>query len=120
MAVSVIARYPLGLAYAATQVNATIFRVGALVSAPTRQFVTYYDADCRVVVADRAIGGGAWQLTTLAARGKVGDAHNSAVLGISSDGLLHLAYDHHNEPLHYRVSLRPGDASAFGPERPMT
>lgn len=114
------ARSQLGLAYAATQVNATIFRVGALASGGGSQFAVYYDADWRVVVAAREIASPAWHLTTLDARGKVGDAHNGAVLGLSPDGLLHLAYDHHNEPLHYRMSLRPGDPASFGPERPMT
>ncbi|QCT04044.1 Dockerin type 1 [Paenibacillus algicola] len=35
------------------------------------------------------------------------DTHNTAVIGISrADGTIHLAFDHHNNDLHYRVSQR--------------
>ena len=115
-----VQRLPLGLAYAATQVNATIYRVGALISDEARQWATYYDAQAQIVVAARDLAGGAWSLTTIPGARKVRDAHNGSVLGLSSDGLLHLAYDHHNDPLRYRVSTRPGDHTAFDPERPMT
>ncbi len=120
MGAAIIGQLPLGPAYAATQVNATIFRVGALASAAGRQYATYYGAGGEVIVAGREIAGGTWQLTTLPATAKVQDAHNGAVLGISSDGLLHLAYDHHNNPLRYRQSRLPHDCATFGPERSMT
>jgi hypothetical protein len=68
----------------------------------------------------RDLGGETWDQVTLPAHGKVADAHNGAVLGVSPDGILHLAYDHHNNPLHYRASRRPGDIHSFGPEQPMT
>ena len=53
------------------------------------------------------------------------DVHNVPVLGICpGDGTIHLVFDHHGHPLHYRVS-RPGvatqpdsfpwEASLFGP-----
>lgn len=113
-------RIPLGRAYAATQVNATVFRVGALASFGGRQYATYYDPDGAIVVAARDWGSEAWDLATLPARGRVRDAHNGVVIGVSPDGFLHLAYDHHGDPLHYRASGRPGDIHTFGSERPMT
>lgn len=113
-------RVPIGLAYAATQVNATVFRVGALASFGERQYTTYYGPDTGVVVGRRRRDEDRWKLARVDARGNVRDAHNGAVLGVSPDGFVHLAYDHHNGPLRYRVSGRPGAIDAFGPERPMT
>ena len=76
MGAAIIGRLPLGRAYAATQVNATIFRVGALASAAGRQYATYYGPGGEVIVAGRDLAGGPWQLTTLPATAKVQDAHN--------------------------------------------
>jgi hypothetical protein len=42
------------------------------------------------------------------------------VLGVSSDGRLHLSYDDHAQPLHYRMSKAPFDIRSFGLEQPMT
>ncbi|MGN6672521.1 MAG: BNR repeat-containing protein [Thermomicrobiales bacterium] len=120
MHAQILRRLPLGPAYAATGVNTTIFRVGALTSDGARQYATYYDPDGAVVVAARDLDGETWDRVTLPAHGKVADAHNGTVLGVSPDGVLHLAYDHHNNPLHYRASQHPGDIHTFGPEQPMT
>ncbi len=114
-------RIPIGTAYAATSVNTTIFRVSALASSGKHQYVTYYDGEGRVVVGKRdADGGGPWKLATTPASGNVRDAHNGTVLGVSADGYVHLSYDHHGHPLRYRVSARPEEAAAFGPQQPMT
>ena len=108
-----------GLAYAATGVNACIFRINALTSFGGRQYVTYYDVNGFVVVGERSLESQTWTTHRLPIQGNVADAHNSTVIGISSDGRIHLCYDHYNHPLHYRVSKRPGEI-AFGRERTMT
>lgn len=113
-------RVPIGMAYAATQVNATVFRVGALASHGAHQYAAYYGPDAEVIVGRRRRDDARWDLVAVGARGNVRDAHNVVVLGVSSDGLVHLAYDHHNQPLRYRVTERPGAIEAFGPERAMT
>jgi hypothetical protein len=41
-------------------------------------------------------------------------------MGISSDGCLHITYDHHADPLHYRRSAKPLDPNTFGPLTAMT
>ena len=114
-------RIPIGMAYAGTAVNTDVFRVSSLVTAGGHQFATYYDPSGSVVVAARAdrraeVGFG----DALSAKGNVKDAHNDVVLGVSSDGLLHLSYDHHNQKLHYRVSGKPFDVHSFGNEQSMT
>lgn len=110
----------LGLAYAATGVNATIFRHQALVSDAQFQYATYYDAEGYIVVAKRKLNEYDWERYTLPMRGNVGDAHNCTVLGLSADGVLHLAYDQHNHPLRYRRTKINGDIRSFGEPETMT
>ena len=90
------------------------------------QYVAYYDQARHVCVARRHLPGDPWQVVRLADYDfKGNDAHNTVSLGIcETDGAIHLAFDHHVNPLHYRVS-KPGaathpesiswDASLFGP-----
>ena len=113
-------RFPIGPAYANDAVNADVFRVSALASANGFQFVTYYAPDGRIVVGRRKIGETLWDLAVQDFRGNVRDAHNDVVLGISSDGIVHLSYDHHGSPLHYRISQLPYDIHHFSKLLPMT
>jgi hypothetical protein len=111
---------PIGPAYAGTSINATVFRVNAVVSAGGYQFVTYYAADGSVVIARRKLPDTTWDIATQNFKGDLADAHNDVVIGVSRDGLLHLSYDDHGQALHYRISDKPYDIRSFGPERPMT
>lgn len=115
-----VRQIPIGLAYANDGVNTSIFRVNALLSAGNRQFVIYYAPDGNVVVGARDLTSDKWDLARQTFKGNVKDSHNDAVLGISSDGLIHISYDHHNNRLHYRVSQKPYDIHSFGEEQPMT
>lgn len=115
-----IRRIPIGYAFADDAVNTSIFRVSAIISAGGFQFATYYAPDGSVVVARRDLKGIKWDIAVQAFKGHVADAHNVTVLGISSDGLLHLSYDHHGDPLHYRVSGKPYDIRSFGDAIAMT
>ncbi len=108
------------MAYAGTSVNTTVFRVNAVLTVGQSQYVTYYSPEHNIVVGKRDLGSAQWDLETLATKGNVADAHNGVVLGISSDGLLHLSYDQHAQALHYCVSEKPFDIHSFGPEKPMT
>jgi len=113
-------RFAIGMAYAATQVNATVFRVSAVVSGGGYQYATYYAPDGSVVVAQRRPPSTHWDIVTLPFKGNVADAHNDVLLGISGDGILHLSYDHHAQPIHYRRTSRPHDPRSFGDAIPMT
>jgi hypothetical protein len=115
-----ITRIPIGMAYAGTSINTTIFRVNAVLSVGTSQYVSYYSPEGNIVIGKRDVGKTIWDLETLATKGNLADAHNCIVLGVSSDGLLHLSYDQHAQALHYRVSATAGDIHHFGPEKPMT
>ena len=76
------------------------------------QYITYYDQQRQLSVGRRKLPDGAWELIHFEDYLFEGvDNHNVAVLGIGhGDGTIHLAFDHHGEPLNYRVS-QPGVAT---------
>jgi len=107
-------------------INGMSFQQDALVSHKSHQYVAFYDADRQVCLARRELPAGDWAIVRFADYAfKSNDAHNTISLGICpEDGTIHLAFDHHGHPLHYRVSRkgvvnRPKgmtwDASLFGP-----
>lgn len=111
---------PVEPGWAATKVNTAIFRHHALLTRERQQFVSYYDAKGFVTVAQRNVGSNAWNFHRTEIKGHISDAHNVISMGLSPDGLLHLSYDHHGAPLHYRRSLSAAEPAVFGPELPMT
>lgn len=98
------------------------FGPGALWTHKGWQYAAYWDEARQVSVARRKLPDDAWvvislpdyQRTTNMNRGKggvvsrgFGDAHEKVSLGISPDGFIHLAFDHHVSVLHYRRSKIP-------------
>ena len=105
------------------------------------QYAAYWDDARQVSVARRQLPDGAWSVASLPGyqrsatgdRGKggsisrgFGDAHEKVSMGISPDGVIHLAFDHHMSTLHYRTSRLPvandpaahaWSAELFGPVR---
>ncbi len=89
------------------------------------QYATYYNAERHVVVQRRELPDGQWQSLVLTDYTQTtNDNHNTISIGISPvDGRLHLAFDHHDDTLHYRQSSADvvnnpqdchWDASLFG------
>jgi len=108
------------------RINGLSFQQSALVTHRGYQYVAYYDADRWVCVGRRDLPGDDWEtLRFTDYQFKSNDAHNVISMGICpADGTIHLAFDHHGHPLHYRVSRKevagaPGettwDTSLFGP-----
>ncbi len=89
-------------------INGKAFQQDALVSHRGWQYLAYYDAARRVCLARRKLPDGTWQILRFTDYDFTSnDAHNTISLGISArDGTIHLAFDHHGDPLHYRVSRR--------------
>lgn len=98
----------------------------ALVTHKGWQYTIYYDAKRSLCVARRSLPTGSWQRIVFSDYTFHGDDnHNVPVLGICpADGTIHLSFDHHNNPLRYRVSAKNAanhpadvvwDASLFGP-----
>lgn len=98
---------PVGLGYSNTSVNATIFRRNSIVSHNGWQFVAYYDTDGYVSIARRKLVDKTFVVTRTQYKGNVTDAHNIISIGIDGDGYLHVAFDHHNNKLHYAKSIEP-------------
>ena len=105
--------------------NGLSFQQDALLSHKGWQYVAYYNAVRHVCVARRKLPSGAWQILELKDYTQTeDDSHNTISLGIcAQDGTLHLAFDHHDNDLHYRKSViglasnpdtSAWDASRFG------
>lgn len=91
--------------------NGLSFQQDAIATFGGYQYATYWDADRWLCVGRRKLPRGPWEVIRFGDyRIKSNDVHNVTVLGICPcDGTIHLAFDHHNDPLHYRVS-QPGAA----------
>ncbi|WP_413432942.1 BNR repeat-containing protein [Crateriforma spongiae] len=105
------------------------FGPGALQTFNGWQYAAYWDDTKQVSVARRKLPDGPWavvslsdyQRTSTGDRGKggvisrgFGDGHEKVAMGISSDGYIHLSFDHHLSTLRYRRSIQP---IAKAPER---
>ena len=83
------------------------------------QYVSYYTISEEHCAARRKLPDGNWEYFcfddyTFTSKLLDGDGHNNTVLGISpDDGTIHIAFDHHVNPLHYRVSNKN---AALNPE----
>lgn len=93
--------------WASNSVNAVVFRKNSLVTHADWQFISFYNKDGNVVLGKRKTGTSEWQLTETAFTGNVRDAHNTISIMVDGKGYLHLAWDHHNNPLNYSISKKP-------------
>lgn len=103
--------------------NGEAFQFDGLTSFAGYQYAAYWAQDVptnssdayHVAVGRRKLPDGPWQTLHLrdsamryglnAKTQKPWDVHNTVSLGVCpADGSIHLAYDHHNHPLRYRVS----------------
>ena len=88
-----------------------------IITAAGRTHVAWLDADAekfRVRVRTLAHDTGQW--SPAYDIGAAHDNHGGPALTIDRRGYLHLVYFPHHRPFRYRRSLRPHDASAWGPE----
>jgi len=83
-----------------------------LLTRDDRQFVAHYDADRRLVVAQRTLGETDWERTTLPER-VPWDSHNDLALAADAAGHLHLSGNMHGDPLVYFRTRDPLDATTF-------
>ncbi len=118
-----VAESTVGLGYSQTSVNTAIFRASSVVTVDSAdvslQFVGYYSPEGKIVIARRRAGEDKWTSHTTDYRAKVEDGHNVISLAADGDGYLHVCYDHHGSPLHYRTSVAPY-STVLGEEKSMT
>jgi len=93
--------------------NGESFQQDAIVSFGGYQYAAFWNTNRSVVLARRTVPDtdgdlpGAWEKFDFTDHQlSADDAHNTISLGVSpADGVLHVAFDHHNSPLHYRRSV---------------
>jgi len=105
---------PVDTGWANNSVNAVIFRKNSLVTFRGTQYIAYYNNDGFVVLGKRQTGSANWQLQPTPYKGKATDAHNTISIMVDGDGYLHIAWDHHNNPLNYCRSISPGSLELTG------
>lgn len=94
--------------WANNSVNVAVFRKNSLVTNGNTQYIAFYDKDKFVMVGKRTLPSGKWQLQRTSFTGNANDAHNVISIMTDGDGFLHMAWDHHNNKLHYAKSVAPG------------
>jgi hypothetical protein len=98
----------VGDGWAANSVNTVIFRKNALVTFGDTQYTAYYNAQQYVVLAKRKLGTANWEVKVTAFKGDAKDAHKTICIMVDGEGYLHMAWGHHNQPLNYCHSVKPG------------
>ena len=97
----------VGNGWARTAVNATVYRRNSVVSNATYQYVAYYDAERRVILAQRQLGSDDWTIEVTPYTGNTSDAHNVISIMVDGAGYLHMSWDHHVDELRYCRSVEP-------------
>lgn len=105
----------IGKGWANNSVNTIIFRKNSLVTHNGYQYAAYYNQEKKVVLAKRKLGSNDWITRETDFKGKTEDAHNVISIMMDGDGFLHLAWDHHNNPLHYSRSVEAGSLDLISP-----
>src|SRR5688572_27923271 len=99
---------PVDSGWARNSVNTVIFRKNSLVTHKKLQYISFYDAAGFLVIGKRKSGRRNWELKRTSYKGNTADAHNSISMMTDGDGYLHVSWDHHNNPLNYIKTSRPG------------
>ena len=108
------------------RINGCSFQQDAMVTHAGYQYVGYYDGNRQVCIARRQLPIGQWEVIRFDDYDfRSNDSHNTISIGICpANGTIHLAFDHHIHPLHYRASsigtatnpeTTKWQASLFGP-----
>ncbi len=89
-------------------INGKSFQQDAVISHRGYQYVAYYEARRNVCLSRRKLPAGQWDIIRFTDYVfQSNDAHNTISMGICpNDGTIHLSFDHHGHPLHYRVSCK--------------
>lgn len=99
---------PIAEGTARNSVNVAVFRKQSVTTYGDTQYAAFYNADGNVVLARRRLGSDEWEIRKTELKGNIRDAHNAINIGVDGEGVLHVAWDHHNNPLNYRRAARPG------------
>ena len=104
----------IGLGYG-TGGNTAAFRYNSLVTVGNYQFATYYEPDDGnnsnglndgvIIVARRTLGSNTWNTYRTSFKANdISDGHDTISFGIDGNGLMHMSWGMHNNPLLYTTS----------------
>ncbi|MFP5391753.1 MAG: BNR-4 repeat-containing protein, partial [Gammaproteobacteria bacterium] len=104
-------------AFAGSSVNVLANVHQTLFTEGIYQYAAWYAADGSLTLAKRRLGEDRWEIRASPYKGDVKDAHNHIALAVDGAGYVHVAFDHHNNPLRYARGKAPGsiELSALGP-----
>ncbi|HYW97184.1 MAG TPA: BNR-4 repeat-containing protein, partial [Bacteroidales bacterium] len=89
--------------------NFASFQQNAIMTYRGYQYVTYWNKNKQVCISRKKMPDGEWKELVFAdyiSPHDLGDNHYTISMGIcANDGTIHLAFDHHNDVLHYRKSV---------------
>ncbi len=94
--------------WSGNSINTVIFRKNSIVSANGFHFISWYDPSFSVMLAKRSLNANNWEIVRTQYIGNIHDAHCSISIMIDGDGYLHMAWNQHNNALHYCRSINPG------------
>jgi len=98
----------VGDGWARSSVNAVIFRSHSLVTHDRIQYIAWYDGEGRMLLGKRRLGSDHWEIRPTRYTGNVRDAHNAISIAVDGRGVVHVAWDHHGQPLNYARGIAPG------------
>ena len=110
---------PIGPGWAKNAVNTPVFRKNSVASWNDVQVAAFYDSTGSLVLAKRKMDTDMWEVHKTQYSGNVKDAHNSISIMLDGEGYLHVAWDHHDNPLNYARGTAPG-AIELGEKMSMT
>lgn len=110
---------PIAPGWARNSINTVIFRRHSVASFDQHQFAAWYDPQGLLMLARRPLSSTTWTIARTPYQGHVEDAHRSISIGVDGNGLIHVAWDHHNHPLNYARGPEPRSLE-LGPQQPMS
>ncbi|HEY5550370.1 MAG TPA: BNR-4 repeat-containing protein [Opitutaceae bacterium] len=108
-----------GDGWSGSSINVVAGLQNTLITHGATQFAAFYAADSTIVLARREIGSDVWTTRRTDIIGRTANAHNTVAIAVDGDGFLHIAWDHHGDPLNYARSTAPLSLE-LGPREPMT
>jgi len=105
--------------FAGSSINVVAGLQNTLFTHRNTQWAAFYAADGTLTLARRQLSKDTWTTARTAYRSNVHDAHNTVAIIADGDGYLHVAWDHHGNPLNYAHTVAPGSLE-LGPKQSMT
>jgi hypothetical protein len=105
--------------FAGSSINVVAGLQNTLFTNGENQYAAFYGAEGQLLLAERHVDQAHWRVVDTKLTGRVQNAHNTVAMAVDGEGYLHVAWDHHGNPLNYVRSRVPGSLE-LGEREPMT